>query len=262
MKSLSSIGKIIAKQSIFGLKGSTLVILSGIAISGAVVVNEIYTTNKESTSKKNTPKLTKKIKPLEYQDLIFSSALSNIFTNNYTEVKENIINKKSVVNKTNPLISYKTEENQSEKQALQFVPDFQDEYYYEPTLILTLSDQSNSEHQFSKEDHAYFDNFGLERMITPASYQGGSEMLEKFIEDELKYPVSAKDKEIEGTVTVNFLVDSDGSISDVQIKDGVSPELDKEALRLVSSFPYWLPKEVNFVCVKSNIELPVKFDLQ
>jgi periplasmic protein TonB len=92
-------------------------------------------------------------------------------------------------------------------------------------------------------------------------FEGGREGLSKFLGKNVRYPEEAIDKRQQGTVLVCFVVTSEGSVKDVKIVRGVSPELDNEALRVVASMPLWRPglragKPVNIV-----MTIPIRFDL-
>ncbi|MBA4321295.1 MAG: hypothetical protein C0408_00610 [Odoribacter sp.] len=70
-------------------------------------------------------------------------------------------------------------------------------------------------------------------------FPGGDEALLKFISTNVVYPKTAKDKNIQGRVIVRFVVGSDGTVRDAEVLKSVDPELDAEALRVVSSIPKW-----------------------
>lgn len=68
-------------------------------------------------------------------------------------------------------------------------------------------------------------------------FPGGETALLNFIVEAVKYPSSAKDKGIQGRVLVSFIVNENGKVSKVKIVEGIDPEIDAEALRVVSSLP-------------------------
>ena len=92
-------------------------------------------------------------------------------------------------------------------------------------------------------------------------FPGGELALDKWIAKELKYPELAKEKEIQGTVYVTFIVTKKGKIESPQISKGVDPVLDKEALRIISSFPKWKPGKQRGKTVNVSFTVPVKFAL-
>lgn len=71
-------------------------------------------------------------------------------------------------------------------------------------------------------------------------FPGGKKALNEFITHSIKYPVVAQECGVEGKVLVDFVINADGSISNIKIKGG-STSLNKEALRVVSKFPKWEP---------------------
>ena len=79
----------------------------------------------------------------------------------------------------------------------------------------------------------------------------------KYIADNLRYPNG--DSDIHGRVVVNFIVERDGSLSDVKILRSVDPLLDKEALRIVNSMPKWLPGTHDGKVVRVEHYVAVKF---
>ena len=94
-----------------------------------------------------------------------------------------------------------------------------------------------------------------------AEYPGGFPAMIKYFSDELKYPKNARKQKKQGEVIVSFVVNKDGSITDVHVKKGFDPECDEEALRLVRGFPTWQPGEQNGKPVRSRFQMPVRFRL-
>ena len=78
----------------------------------------------------------------------------------------------------------------------------------------------------------------------------------------LKYPGSALQKGIQGTVTVEFVIEKDGKVTGVRVLKGVSEELDAEAVKVVSASPKWKPGKVSGSKVRSSISIPVEFRLE
>lgn len=93
-------------------------------------------------------------------------------------------------------------------------------------------------------------------------YPGGFEALLQFLKDNLYFPPSAKEANIQGTVYVQFIVEIDGSLTHVEIKKGVDPDLDAEAVRVVKLMPKWIPGEQAGKKVRVKFTLPIKFRLQ
>ena len=92
-------------------------------------------------------------------------------------------------------------------------------------------------------------------------YPGGNKALYAFMGQNIKYPQDAKDKGIQGTVYVSFVVEKDGSVSHVKILRGVSKSLDSEAMRVVKTMPNWKPGKQRGKAVRVQYNLPIKFTL-
>lgn len=93
-------------------------------------------------------------------------------------------------------------------------------------------------------------------------FPGGQTALMKYLSEHTKYPVVAQENGVQGRVTVQFVVEKDGSISDVHVLRGVDPSLDKEAVRVVKSMPRWTPGKQNGSAVRVKYQVPVTFRLQ
>lgn len=91
------------------------------------------------------------------------------------------------------------------------------------------------------------------------SFPGGMQEMMKFISDNRKYPAEAKAKDIHGKVIVAFVVERDGSLSDVKIRRGIGYGCDEEAIRLIKSMPKWTPGKQNGKAVRASMMLPVSF---
>ena len=93
-------------------------------------------------------------------------------------------------------------------------------------------------------------------------FPGGMSEAMKFLAKNIKYPVAAQQAKIEGRVIVQFVVGKDGSISDVHAVRSVSPELDAEAIRVVSMMPKWNPGKQRGKAVSVSYTMPIMFRLQ
>ena len=92
-------------------------------------------------------------------------------------------------------------------------------------------------------------------------YPGGESAMMKFLQRNIKYPTTAKEKGVKGTVFVQFVVEKDGKVSDVVVAKGVDKLLDAEAKRVVTSMPKWAAGSQGGVPVAVQYVLPVKFEL-
>ena len=94
------------------------------------------------------------------------------------------------------------------------------------------------------------------------SFPGGQSALLQYLSSNIKYPVVAEENGVQGRVIVTFVVEKDGSITDVKVVKSVDPSLDKEAQRVVKSMPKWIPGKQNGSAVRVKYTVPVTFRLQ
>ena len=95
----------------------------------------------------------------------------------------------------------------------------------------------------------------------PSYLRGKSEAL-KFLARYTKYPISALKAKVEGRVLVKFVVERDGSISDIDIYKGVSPDLDAEAIRVLNMMPKWIPDKQKGEKEAETFIMPISFRLE
>lgn len=93
-------------------------------------------------------------------------------------------------------------------------------------------------------------------------FPGGMVELMNYISSNVRYPAEALAAGIEGRVTTIFIVERDGTISNVQVLRGVEPSLDAEALRVIRSMPTWKPGYQNDKPVRTRYTMPVNFRIQ
>ena len=94
------------------------------------------------------------------------------------------------------------------------------------------------------------------------SFPGGQAALMSFLSSNIKYPVVAQENGVQGRVIVGFVVERDGSITDVKVMRSVDPSLDREAQRVVRAMPRWKPGKQNGSAVRVKYTVPVVFRLQ
>jgi len=93
-------------------------------------------------------------------------------------------------------------------------------------------------------------------------FPGGDAALYKFLSEAIKYPEEAKELGIQGRVFVNFVVETNGSVSNVKVLRGIGGGCDEEAIRVVMSMPKWTPGKQRGIPVRVSYNLPIKFTLQ
>lgn len=90
---------------------------------------------------------------------------------------------------------------------------------------------------------------------------GGPDALDQFVKTNMKYPPDAKAKGIQGKVYVQFVVEKDGSITNVAVRRGVNPLLDAEAVRIAKLLPPFKPGTMRGKKVRTRYTLPITFTL-
>lgn len=93
-------------------------------------------------------------------------------------------------------------------------------------------------------------------------FPGGESALYKFLGENIKYPQMAKESGIQGRVFVTFVVEKNGSVTDVRVLRGIGGGCDEEAIRVVQNMPKWTPGKQRGKSVRVQYNLPVKFTLQ
>ncbi len=93
-------------------------------------------------------------------------------------------------------------------------------------------------------------------------FPGGTEKLFRYLGKNIEYPPMAKDAGIKGKVYITFVVDKDGSITDVQVLRGIGGGCDEEAIRVVKGMPKWSPGKQRGKSVRVQYNLPINFILK
>ncbi len=93
-------------------------------------------------------------------------------------------------------------------------------------------------------------------------YPGGDQMLFRYLSQNVRYPVEAQKYGIQGRVIVQFIVDRDGSIDDIEVVRSIDPSLDYEAKRVIKNMPLWEPGIQDGEKVRVKYTMPVNFRLQ
>lgn len=93
-------------------------------------------------------------------------------------------------------------------------------------------------------------------------YPGGKKAIQKYIEDNIKYPQTAVDEDVQGTVQITFAIDENGKVYKASTSgNAIGYGLEQEALRVVKQMPKWKPGLVNGKKVKTRLSLPVVFEI-
>ena len=93
-------------------------------------------------------------------------------------------------------------------------------------------------------------------------FEGGDAALLKYLRENLKYPDNTKDRGVQGRLVIGFIVEKDGSLTDVKVLRPVDIDLDAEVLRLVKGMPKWIPGCQDEQLVRVRYNVPVSFRLK
>ena len=99
------------------------------------------------------------------------------------------------------------------------------------------------------------------RVVKEAQFPGGQRGWITFLQENLEYPAKARRKKIEGTVVVTFMINKDGTISDIQVASGPE-ELREAATNVIKKSPNWIPASQDGKKVRSYKKQPVNFSIQ
>lgn len=94
-----------------------------------------------------------------------------------------------------------------------------------------------------------------------AAFPGGAAAMQKWISENVQYPQTSIEMNEQGRVYLSFVVESDGSITNIAVERGVSPDLDKEAKRLLRKMPKWVAGESKGKKARTRCRLPINFTL-
>ncbi len=92
-------------------------------------------------------------------------------------------------------------------------------------------------------------------------YEGGLTALVNYLSHNIKYPTDARRNNIQGMVVLAFVVEKDGSISDIVVSKSVSPSIDQEAIRVLKKMPKWVPGRQFGRPVRTSYSVPISFTL-
>lgn len=125
-----------------------------------------------------------------------------------------------------------------------------------------LRAELEAELQKEQQDNAANDNKIYDGVETMPEYPGGVSAMMSFIGKNLVYPEVSQENGIQGRVVVQFVINVDGTVSDIKVVKSVDPYLDKEAIRVVGSMPKWKPGTQEGKPVRVKYTVPINFRLQ
>ncbi len=208
---------------------------------------ELSALEAEAEKKKDEPKVERQEIIQEKKEVIEEVKSSTAFQvpeiKKDNEVKNQVVSQDEVMEKKEAIGSFNVEGNSDKGATLKVEQQLKEEKVEEKP----------------KEDlsRKVFDV--VEKM---PSYPGGNGALQKWLASNITYPAAAAENGVEGRVIVAFVVEPDGSVSDVRIARGVDPSLDREALSVVKRMPKWIPGMQNGSPVRVKFNVPVTFKLQ
>lgn len=141
------------------------------------------------------------------------------------------------------------------------------EYIYNFTLALANTETAPSFRQVAAPERgvSYDDVVSYNECDQPPMFLNSTDpgkFLKEWVYKYLKYPEYALLNGVQGRVTVDFIIEKDGKVSDVRVIRGVSEELDAEAVKVVAASPKWKPGRVNGNKVRTSMSIPVEFRLE
>lgn len=107
----------------------------------------------------------------------------------------------------------------------------------------------------------YYEAQEFDTVDEKPSFPGGESAMKSFLRSNIKYPIVAQENGDQGCVFVQFIIEKDGSISDVKVARSDAPSPDKEAMRVVKAMPKWNPGKLKGIPVRVKNEVPVVFRL-
>jgi TonB family protein len=122
-------------------------------------------------------------------------------------------------------------------------------------------DNSNKDTEYQQEEIQPGD-FIFPVVFRLPEFSGGNVAMMQWLAKNMRYPIEAQRSGIQGRVILSFVVEETGEITDIEVVEGVSPDLDKEAVRVAKLMPHWSPAIQNNKFVRVRYTLPVIFRLQ
>lgn len=190
-------------------------------------------------------KLNKNINRL-HENIIDNQKKSDSITYSYNATKKNIQNKMNILKKKIESLKLKMSDNVM---------------YRESETIAVDADQGKDQDvklDFESEPEARIVDYPDQE----ATYPGGASAMKQFLADNIKYPEISMELGDQGKVFIEFVVEKDGSITQIKVIRGVSKEIDREAKRVVKAMPKWVPAEQKGEIVRARCRIPVSFILQ
>ena len=159
-----------------------------------------------------------------------------------------------------PILAFASDYRYFESTEVNNATDKDSEYIAPDSVDESISNLNSNRAKIKKHVHQkkHNDEKVYEVVEQMPSFPGGQEALMTYINHNIKYP---EEDCGQGRVTVSFIVEKDGSITNATILRSVDPAFDREALRVISSMPKWIPGKNNGRKVRVRFNVPVQFKL-
>ncbi len=160
-----------------------------------------------------------------------------------------------------PILAFASDYRHFESTEVNNATDKDSEYIAQDSVDESISNLNSNRAKIKKHVHQKKHNEEkvYEVVEQMPSFPGGQEALMTYINHNIKYP---EEDCGQGRVTVSFIVEKDGSITNATIRRSVDSAFDREALRVISSMPKWIPGKNNGRNVRVRFNVPVQFKLQ
>ena len=123
-------------------------------------------------------------------------------------------------------------------------------------ILFTINTTAMAQNKKTSNDKVF------EKVEDMPEFPGGEQAMMKFVSENVQYPEEAKEKEISGRVFVGFIVEKDGSVSNVKVLRGIGGGCDEEAVRVISGLLKWKPGKQDGKPVRVSYQMPINFKLQ
>ena len=159
-----------------------------------------------------------------------------------------------------PILAFASDYRYFESTVVNNATDKDSEYIAQDSVDESISNLNSNRAKIKKHVHQKKHNEEkvYEVVEQMPSFPGGQEALMTYINNNIKYPDEVCGQ---GRVIVSFVVEKDGSITNATIRRSVDPAFDREALRVISSMPKWIPGKNNGRKVRVRFNVPVQFKL-
>lgn len=144
--------------------------------------------------------------------------------------------------------------NNNKVNGKEYISIYTREYHKSRDLKNTIKATNEYNNEIENDDNIY------EKVDDLPQFPEGS--AQRWVAKNVRYPMIAQENNIQGKVFVQFVVEKDGSVSNVKVAKSVDPSLDKEAIRMVKAMPKWEPAKLRGKPVRVSCTIPIGFSLQ